>query len=62
MDNFLNKLCLRRLCLPSTTDMKDLRSGCVKSPMCDCGNSHHIACTFEKGYCFQSFELWDKHV
>ena len=63
MDSFIDKLTLRRLCLPSTTDITLLRSGQIKSTLCECGNSHHIACALEpKGSYFKCHELWDKYV
>lgn len=63
----IDRLCLRRLCLPSYTNIDDLRNGCVNAKtkrmtQIECGCSHHIACTFEGRYCFQSIELWDKYV
>jgi hypothetical protein len=61
----IDRLCLRRLCLPSFTNIEDLRSGSVKTKrisQIECGCSYHIACTFEGRYCFQSVELWDKYV
>ena len=64
MDTLIDKLTLRRLCLPSTTDIKALRAGKIRtSSFCECGNSHHIACAIEKkGSCFKSTKLWNKHV
>ncbi len=60
---FIDKLCLRRLCLPANTDVDRLRSGLIKSNMCECGNSHHIACAVEgKGSCLKCTKLWDEHV
>ena len=63
MNSFLNKLCLKRLCLPCDTDIEHLKSGLIKSNIFECGNSHHIACVVKyKGSCFKHIELWDKHV
>ena len=44
MNSFINELCLKRLCLPCDTDIEHLKSGLIKSNICECGNSHHIAC------------------
>ena len=65
MDTFIDidMLILRRLGLPSTTDIKSLRAGKIRTSSCECGNSHHIACAIEKkGSCFKSTKLWNKHV
>lgn len=63
MNSILDKMCLKRLCLPSNTDIELLRSGNIKCSMCDWGNSHHIACTFEgKSYCLKGHNIWDKYV
>lgn len=54
MNSFLNKLCLKRLCLPCNTDVEQLNSGLIKSNILECGNSYHIACVVKyKGSCFK---------
>lgn len=67
MNNLLDRMCLRRLCLPSYIDINDLRKGTIKSCCSECNMSNHIACIYEgkiceKGSYFQSLELWDKYV
>ena len=63
MTSFVNKLCLKRLCLPFNTDFVQLNSGLIKSNICECGNSHHIACVvIGKRSCLKRIKLWDKHV
>lgn len=65
MTSFVNRLCLRRLCLPSGTNFAELESGLIKpkSNICECGNSHHIACVvIGKRSCLKCIKLWDKHV
>jgi hypothetical protein len=58
-----NTLCLRRLCLPSNTNIDDLHNGKIKNNMCICGNYLHIACIYEgKGQCLKCPKLWDKYV
>jgi len=55
MNSFLDNLCLKRLCLPYDTDIERLHSGLIKSNICECGNSYHIACLVtQKGYVLNS--------
>ena len=54
---FIDRLCLRRLCLPSFTDIDDLRSGIVKTKriaQIEFGCVHHIACLFERRCCLKA--------
>lgn len=47
MEEIMNKMCLKRLCLPSNININDLRNGTIKQSIynkCHCSN--HIACTF----------------
>ena len=37
MNILIDQMCKKRLCLPSNDDFS-------KSYLCECGNSHHIAC------------------
>lgn len=65
MNQFIDTLCKRRLCLPSNYDINLLRSGkATNYKTCDCiGTSQHISCTFDgKLSCFKTIELWDKYV
>ena len=65
MDDFIDGLCKRRLCLPSNIDIKLLRKGALKNcKTCECGGaSQHIACVFDSNDSyFKTIELWDKYV
>ncbi len=63
MNTLIDKMCLRRLCLPSNTNIDDLRSGAVKNNRCECGTSHHIACVLQgRESCFKGSFIWNKHV
>lgn len=55
MNYLVNKLCLKRLCLPCDTDVNRLNSGLIKTKIEKCGNSYHIACLVtQKGYVLNS--------
>jgi len=45
MDAIINILCLKRLCMPSNTDINLLQNGVIKIPhnICKCDTSKHIA-------------------
>ena len=49
MDNMIDRLCLKRLCLPSNTDIDLLHNGKVKSNLCNCDTSKHIAIVIKNG-------------
>lgn len=48
MNLLINNLCLKRLCLPSNIDISMLYNGQIKSIVCNCNNSHHIACVLNE--------------
>ena len=63
MNSSLDNLILRRLCLPANTDLSLLNSGEIKSKLCECGSSHHIACVVDgKWSCFKCPQLRDEHL
>ena len=49
MDSMLNKLCLKRLFLPSNTNIDQLHNGQIKSKLCNCDTSKHIAIVLKNG-------------
>ena len=65
MEEFIDNLCKRRLCLPSNVDINLIRSGQTKSyKTCEClGASQHIACALgSNASCFKSAFIWNKYV
>jgi len=62
MDTIVDNLCLRRLCLPSGTDINLLHNGTVKSHTCLCDTSKHVAVCYKKGQYFKCIKLWNKYV
>lgn len=46
MEEFIQSLSIKRLCLPSETNYHYLRSGKIKNSCCCDGNSNHIAVCF----------------
>lgn len=49
MDSIIEKMLLKRLCLPIDTDIDKLRLGVIKNNKCRCNNvSQHIACVLKK--------------
>jgi len=46
MEDILNQLCIKRLCLPSNININDLRNGVIKTCTCKNNFTKHIACTF----------------
>ena len=49
MNSFLDKLCLKRLCLPSNIDINLIRNSSIKHSDCACDTSKHIAVCFKNG-------------
>lgn len=62
MDTFIDKLCLKRLCLPSNTDINLLRNGIIKYNSCACDTSKHVAACFKEKQYFKCVKLWNKYV
>ncbi len=63
MDNLIESLILRRLCVSSLCSIFDLRNKTIKSNCIDCNGSNHIACVFiSKGSHFQSPILWNQPI
>lgn len=62
MDSIIDKLCLKRLCLPSNTDISLLHNGKIKSKLCNCDTSKHIAVCFKEKQYLKCIKLWDKYV
>lgn len=61
--SFIVKLIQRRLGLPANTTISDIQSGIVKTKLCECGTSHHIACVFDtKKSCLKCFKLWNEYL
>lgn len=46
MDILINKLCIKRLCLPTNTNIYDLKYGLIKKFFNESNISYHIACIF----------------
>jgi hypothetical protein len=46
MNILIQKLCKKRLCLPSDIEFDDV-SNSVQNNLCECGESHHIACVLK---------------
>ena len=62
-DDICNKLCFRRLCLRSDSDINLLHNGSLKS--CVCANEklmHVAACIQKKGQYVQCTKLWNKQI
>ena len=65
MDPLVNNMLLKRLCLPSNTDMDELKSGRIKNTKCECDNfSKHIACVMTKKRepCFICSFIWNQYL
>ncbi len=65
MEQFIDNLCKRRLCLPSDVNIDLVRSGQAKHcKTCEyIGASQHIACTLgSNGSCFKSPFIRDKYL
>ena len=54
----VNDLIYKRLCLPSNISLDLIKNGQYVTKNCECGDSHHIACIFEKNKYFQNFIVW----
>ena len=62
MDTIIDKLCIRRLCLPSNTNIELLRSGNIKSHICACDTSKHIAVIYKERQYLKCIKLWNQCV
>jgi len=62
MDSIIDKLCLKRLCLPSNTDINLLHNGTIKTNICACDTSKHIAVCFKERQYLKCPQLWNKYV
>jgi hypothetical protein len=62
MNSIIDKLCLKRLCLPSNTDITLVHNGTIKSHTCICDTSKHIAVCFKERQYLKCAKLWDQHV
>jgi hypothetical protein len=62
MNTIIDKLCLRRLCLPSNTDIDLVHNGTIRSHTCACDTSKHVAVCFKERQYFKCIELWNEYV
>jgi hypothetical protein len=47
MNAIMDTMFLKRFCLPSNTDLDDLKNNNIKIKNCICGNYFHVSCTFQ---------------
>ena len=52
MEEIMDKLCLKRLCYPSNTDINLVRNGFIKYKMCECDTIKHISVCLRKNTVF----------
>lgn len=63
MTNLLEKMFIKRFCLPTDSDIELYENGDMNINSCLCGHYNHVSCIlqgkwdFEKG---QNFKLWYK--
>jgi len=46
MDQLIEELIFKRLCINKNNDLEFLKKGLIKSNLCKCNLSNHIACVF----------------